>query len=146
MRLSLLMIAMLALSACTKSAPSTGSSGETPHPQQAPVPDGSPVTTPTISVAKDDPCDALRDSVFRSVKYFGTGLGEDGKPAMDKIMIQFLNQVVKYQVTDTWEQAPYACVDGAITASTDRGELRGHYDAVKDKLTWNGNEYDRVKQ
>jgi hypothetical protein len=63
---------------------------------------------------------------------------------MGKWTVEFRGGVVRFQVTDTSRTASYACTDGEISGAAAGGTFRGHYDASKGTLTWNGHEYERV--
>jgi hypothetical protein len=79
------------------------------------------------------------------VETFDTGLGEDGRPAMGRWTVEFRDGMVRFQVTDTSQTAAYVCDNGEISGSSWSGDFRGHFDALKGTLTWNGHEYERVK-
>jgi hypothetical protein len=64
---------------------------------------------------------------------------------MGPLTVEFREGMVRFEVADTSLTASYDCNDGEISGSSASGVFRGHFDALKGTLTWNGHEYERVK-
>jgi len=78
--------------------------------------------------------------MFKSVEAFDTGVGPDGMPAMGSLFVEFRGGMVRFDLADASLTAAYVCADGDISGSSSSGDFRGHYDAAKGTLTWNGHE------
>jgi hypothetical protein len=99
----------------------------------------------SVTEIGSNPCDGFRDSVFKSVEAFDTGVGPDGMPAMGSLYVEFRGGMVRFDLADASVTAASVCADGDISGSSSSGDFRGHYDPAKGTLTWNGHEYEKVK-
>jgi hypothetical protein len=73
------------------------------------------------------------------------GLGPDGAPATGHWIVEFQQEQVRFQLSDTWPTASYVCRNGVITATSNQGVFTGSFDPVSGVLLWNGHEYRRTE-
>jgi hypothetical protein len=87
-------------------------------------------------------CDPIVGAKFVSFEELGAGLGPDG-PVVAHLIVEFTQELVRFDIEDMSFTAPYDCDAGMITANVDGQIIRGTYDDIHDSLIWNGNEYRR---